>query len=91
MGLVKITQEKLDSLISAINNRAKKSDVYTKAEADAKIVELAPATDFTEITGKPTTLSGYGITDAAAQKGTATVYGGAKFSLSGSTLTITTI
>ncbi len=42
------------------------------------------------ITSKPTTISGYGITDAAAQKATASVYGGAKMSLSGSTLTITT-
>ncbi len=42
------------------------------------------------ITSKPTTVSGYGITDAAAQKATASVYGGAKMSLSGSTLTITT-
>jgi hypothetical protein len=42
------------------------------------------------VTSKPTTLSGYGITDAAAQKATASVYGGAKMSLSGSTLTITT-
>jgi hypothetical protein len=45
---------------------------------------------WSEITSKPTTLSGYGITDAAAQKATASVYGGAKMSLSGSTLTITT-
>ena len=42
------------------------------------------------VTSKPTTLSGYGITDAADQKATDSVYGGAKMSLSGSTLTITT-
>jgi hypothetical protein len=98
MGLVKITQENVNSLVGAVNNRAKKADVYTKIETEAKIVELAPATDisakqdkliaglnitigadgktisandssvaFTEITGKPTTLSGYGITDAAGR------------------------
>lgn len=50
----------------------------------------AGTTVWSGITDKPTTLSGYGITDAAAQKATATVYGGAKMSLSGSTLTITT-
>jgi hypothetical protein len=50
----------------------------------------AGTTVWSGITSKPTTLSGYGITDAAAQKATASVYGGAKMSLSGSTLTITT-
>lgn len=77
----------------------------------------ASSVTWSGVTGKPTTLSGYGITDAqaalvsgtsiktvnsttvlgsgdilvAAQKGDASTYGGAKFSLSGTTLTITTI
>ena len=50
----------------------------------------AGTTDWSGLTGKPTTLSGYGITDAAVQKATASAYGGAKMSLSGTTLTIAT-
>ena len=50
---------------------------------------------WSEVTSKPTTLSGYGITDLNSSvqsiRATASQYGTAKMSLSGSTLTISTI
>ena len=49
--------------------------LYTK-DGSGNIITLPGAMAWSVITGKPTTLSGYGITDAAAQKATATVYGG---------------
>ena len=63
--------------------------LYTK-DGSGNIITLPGAMAWSVITGKPTTLSGDGITDAAAQKATSTVYGGMKASLSGSTLTLTT-
>jgi hypothetical protein len=63
--------------------------LYTK-DGSGNIITLPGAIGWSAITGKPTTLSGYGITDAAAQKATASVYGGMKASLVGSTLTLTT-
>jgi hypothetical protein len=43
MGLVKITQENVNSLVGAVNNRAKKADVYTKAESDNALALKAPS------------------------------------------------
>jgi hypothetical protein len=102
MGLIKMTQEKLDSIISAINNRAKSADVNTALAtkqdaliagtnitiaADGKTISANDASvAFTEITGKPTTLSGYGITDAAASShvgATGTAHGAATTSVNG--------
>lgn len=68
-----------------------KAGTNISIDANGVISANDASVGWSEITSKPTTLAGYGITDAAALKGTDTVYGGAKFSLSGTTLTITTI
>lgn len=64
---------RLDSIITAINGRlasesdpvwlSQKSQYSTKAVADGLYRPLG-SVSFTELTGKPTTLSGYGILDA---------------------------
>lgn len=56
---------------------APQSATYTKAEADAALAAATPS--FSTLTGKPTTLAGYGITDALTA---------ANFTVSGSTLTL---
>lgn len=87
MPIVKISQLDVDNIVSAINNRAKSADVTTGlgtkqntliAGTNVTIVgNTISANDvsvaFTEITGKPTTLAGYGVTDAinVNQKGVA--------------------
>jgi hypothetical protein len=48
-------------------------DVYTKDETDSQIANATP--DFSSLEGKPTTLSGYGITDAYTQSEVNTAIG----------------
>jgi hypothetical protein len=48
-------------------------DVYTKDETDSQIANATP--DFSSLEGKPTTLSGYGITDAYTQSEVDTAIG----------------
>lgn len=48
--------------VIAESNLAPQSTTYTKTEVNAAITGATPT--FTSLTGKPTTLSGYGITDA---------------------------
>lgn len=72
MGLVKITQEKIDSIIGAINNRAKVSDVELKASSvqpvltapkevvsalSSNTIDLATASVFTKTIGANTTFT----------------------------------
>ena len=47
---------------TALNLKANQSTTYTKTEVNNAISSATPS--FTTLTGKPTTLSGYGITDA---------------------------
>ncbi len=78
MPLVSITQLDVDNIVTAINNRAKSVDMTTAlngkqntlvAGTNISIVgNTISANDtavaFSEITAKPTTIAGYGITDA---------------------------
>ena len=47
---------------TALDLKANQSSTYTKTEVDTAISSATPS--FATLTGKPTTLSGYGITDA---------------------------
>jgi hypothetical protein len=47
---------------TALDLKANQATTYTKTEVDAAITNGTPS--FTTLTGKPTTLSGYGITDS---------------------------
>ena len=42
------------------------TNAYTKTEVDTAITNATPVLTFASLTGKPTTLSGYGITDTVA-------------------------
>jgi len=79
------TKSEVDANTTAIAGKAAIGTSYTKTESDTRYLgKTAKASDSDK-------LDGLDSSAFARQKATSTVYGGAKMSLSGTTLTITTI
>lgn len=76
------------SPLTVIPTGGDEEDARTHAAWAAAIVALedAPPPAFSDVTGKPTTLSGYGITDATAKVSSTTATAFAKFSDTAGTL-----
>ena len=57
------------SIVTLVGTKAPQSTTYTKTQVDTAIAGATPS--FSTLTSKPTTLAGYGITDAVSTSGVA--------------------